>query len=247
MNGRDEDAAVMFPETADIATSSDDYARRFSGPVGEWFLEKQEKIVLLMIPLDRSLSILDVGGGHGQLAIPLCRQGYTVTVVGSHPSCAARLAPAVATGRCLFHVANVLALPFREREFDVVLCFRLLPHCSKWEALVAELARVARGSVIVDFPVAEGLNRLATMFFGIKKLIEKNTRHWRQFHYSDVCREFKRHGLHVAISVRQFFWPMALHRALNSLKVSRTLEGFAGRLGLTRRWGSPVILKMIRR
>ena len=30
-----------FPETADVETSSDDYARRFAGPVGEWFLERQ--------------------------------------------------------------------------------------------------------------------------------------------------------------------------------------------------------------
>jgi hypothetical protein len=27
-----------FPETADIETSSDDYARRFAGKIGAWFL-----------------------------------------------------------------------------------------------------------------------------------------------------------------------------------------------------------------
>ena len=40
--------------------------------------------------------MLDVGGGHGQLAIPLCRAGYRVTVLGSDASCRRRLEALVA-------------------------------------------------------------------------------------------------------------------------------------------------------
>ena len=32
------DPQCPFPETADIHTSSDEYATRFSGPAGEWML-----------------------------------------------------------------------------------------------------------------------------------------------------------------------------------------------------------------
>ena len=35
-----------FPETADVETSSDAYAARFSGPAGAWMLSVQERIVL---------------------------------------------------------------------------------------------------------------------------------------------------------------------------------------------------------
>jgi len=38
------DPDCPFPETADIHTSSDEYATRFAGPAGEWMLAVQEKI-----------------------------------------------------------------------------------------------------------------------------------------------------------------------------------------------------------
>jgi len=36
----------MFLETADIESSTEDYATRFSGPVGEYFLNVQTEITL---------------------------------------------------------------------------------------------------------------------------------------------------------------------------------------------------------
>lgn len=36
-------------EAADIETSSDDYARRFSGGVGRWFLETQTRLTLKLL------------------------------------------------------------------------------------------------------------------------------------------------------------------------------------------------------
>lgn len=64
-----------FPETADIETASEDYATRFSGAVGEYFLELQLKIVLQFLEQYSATSLLDVGGGHAQLAVPLVEKG----------------------------------------------------------------------------------------------------------------------------------------------------------------------------
>ena len=62
--------ASGFPETADVETSSEDYARRFSGRVGEYFLEVQARAALdLLVPWPGA-RVLDVGGGHGTLGIP---------------------------------------------------------------------------------------------------------------------------------------------------------------------------------
>jgi len=69
----------------DVATSSDDYARRFARPVGEWFLSVQEQACLDLVRPWRGGSVLDVGGGHAQVAVPLAREGYAVTVLGSTP------------------------------------------------------------------------------------------------------------------------------------------------------------------
>jgi hypothetical protein len=50
---------VDHPETADIETSSEDYSRRFSGPVGSWFLRVQESATLKMLATRPGASVLD--------------------------------------------------------------------------------------------------------------------------------------------------------------------------------------------
>src|SRR3954463_8184828 len=98
--GRHDDGLV---EDADIGTSSEDYARRFTGAVGRWFVATQTRITLgLLQALPAGASVLDVGGGHGQIAPPLIKAGYEVTVVGSDPVCAVRLEPWIAQGHCRF-------------------------------------------------------------------------------------------------------------------------------------------------
>jgi SAM-dependent methyltransferase len=231
---------ACFPETADIETSSDDYASRFSGPVGEWFLSVQERLALDMIgPPDGP--VLDVGGGHGQLARPLCARGYDVTVLGSAESCRRRVDDLVGAGRCRFVAGNVLALPFADRSFDAVLSFRLLPHCRAWPALVAELCRVGRRAVVVDYPVRQSVNVLAPLFFRAKRRVERNTRDWRTFTHREVADAVAAVGWRLAARRGQFLLPMALHRALGVATISRALEGGGRALGLTALWGSPVI------
>lgn len=232
-----------FPETADIETSSDGYAARFAGPVGEWMLGEQERIVLARLAPRRPASVLDVGGGHGQLAAPLARAGYAVTVVGSDPSCARRVQPEVDAGRVKFVVGNVIALPFGDRSFDAVVSARLLPHCQRWPELIRELCRVARTSVIVDYPLH---SRLGALLFGAKKKLERNTRTWISFSHEQVRAEFERNGFRVASREGQFLLPMVLHRTLKSRAASSALEAPLRALGLTARLGSPVILEAVR-
>ena len=235
-----------FPETADIATASEGYAARFGGAVGAWMLAVQERIVAELLPAVTSVTVLDVGGGHGQLAVPLCRAGYDVTVVGSDERCRERIAEWVAAGRCRFVVGNLIALPFPERSFDVALAFRLLPHCAAWPTLIAELCRVARCMVLVDYPTRESLNVLAPTLFGAKRRLEGNTRRWRLFRHAEVAAEFRKHGYACHARQGQFFLPMVLHRVLHCRPLSVRLEALATRLGLTARWGSPVIVRMDR-
>ena len=103
-------------------------------------LEAQERAVRDLLGAPGGATVLDVGGGHGQLALPLAAAGWRVTVLGSDPVCARRIAPAVAAGRVQFVAGDVLALPFPDRAFDFVVSVRLLPHCERWPALVAERA-----------------------------------------------------------------------------------------------------------
>jgi len=229
--------------TADVETSSDDYASRFSGPVGAWMLDVQGRAVSELLGAPGGRTLLDVGGGHGQLAGPLARAGWRVTVQGSEPCCSRRIEPLIAAGTVRFVAADALALPFPDRSFDAVVSVRLLPHCERWTALVAELCRVARHAVVVDYPTSQSLNRVAPALFGAKKRLEKNTRTFRLFTHGEVESAFASAGFAPAGRIGQFFLPMVLHRALRCRPCSATLEALARAAGLTRRWGSPVLLK----
>jgi ubiquinone/menaquinone biosynthesis C-methylase UbiE len=240
--------ANRLVEDADISTSSDDYARRFAGDVGRWFLETQSRVTLeLLAALPAGASLLDVGGGHAQIAPALIEAGYKVTVVGSDPSCGARLQPWLSSGRCGFEVVDLQALPYPDKSFDAVLCFRLLPHSVSWATLIGELCRVARRSVVVDYPSSRSVNILSSQLFQLKRGIEVNTRPFLTFSPHEIRSAFSKYGFAATAERPQFLLPMVLHRWLNRSSVSKAAELPGRRLGLTRWFGSPVIVRADRR
>jgi 2-polyprenyl-3-methyl-5-hydroxy-6-metoxy-1,4-benzoquinol methylase len=233
-------------ETADIETSSDEYARRFSGEVGEWFLRIQEEATLRMLAPYPRASILDVGGGHGQLTNALIQNGYIVTVLGSAEICKARIQKFIDKRQCFFRVENFLDLSLSDQQFDVVVSFRLLPHVNQWQRFLLELTRVAKKSVILDYPEIRSINFIAPYLFDLKKRVEGNTRHYQCFRESELLPIFKSKGFLRMERFAEFFLPMVLHRKLNAPKVSSAFESTSRFFGLTNLFGSPVIIKMIR-
>ena len=240
----EEPIEQKFPETADIETSNDDYATRFRGAAGEFMLDVQERITLDFLKALKPADVLDVGGGHGQLAIPVADQGIPITVLGSDASCSHRIRDIVEDGRCTFTVGNVINLPYPDDAFDVVICFRLVTHCTRWPELIRELCRVARRAVIVDYPTSQSVNAIAPALFNAKKKLEVNTRHWELFRHHQILESFAEAGFGQARVKKQFFLPMVLHRMLKCRPLSAGLEGLCRGLGLTRLWGSPVIIQM---
>lgn len=235
-----------YPETADIETSNDDYATRFRGKTGAWMLSVQEVGVFKLLKgvAKDGCKILDVGGGHGQLAIPLCKAGYDVTVLGSAPSCKHRISEIVDSEACKFDVGNVIALPYEDKSFDVVVAVRMLTHCEAWEKLVAEMCRVSRGVVITDYPTSQSMNAIAPALFDAKKKFEKNTRTWKLFKHAEVKKAFESVGFTESGRYCQFFLPMVIHRVLKCKFISSVLEKVCRVFGLTRLWGTPVIIRM---
>jgi 2-polyprenyl-3-methyl-5-hydroxy-6-metoxy-1,4-benzoquinol methylase len=101
-------------EDADVHASSSEYAARFAGSVGAWMLEVQERALLSMLDTECT-SVLDVGGGHGQIALPLSRAHRSVTVLGSSPVCAERLREQIENGLISFKAGNLIEIPFEAK------------------------------------------------------------------------------------------------------------------------------------
>ena len=234
-------------EDADIETSSDAYARRFSGAVGSFFLERQGAAVLDLLRPWPGASVLDVGGGHGQVTGPLVAAGYAVTVLGSDPVCEARLHEWTGSGRARFVAADLLAPGLPDRSFDVVLSLRLLPHVRRVPELVATLGRLARFAVVVDYPTRRSVNAVSGLFFGLKRGVEGDTRPFTVFADREIETVFAAHGYSPTGRRPQFLAPMALYRAAGSARLARAVEGTAEALGLTRALGSPIVLRLERR
>lgn len=233
-------------ETPDIETSSEDYARRFAGAVGAWFLRVQARAVLGMLASWPEATVLEVGGGHGQLTGDLVREGYRVTVFGSDESCQQRVKPFVDAGRCRFAAGDLLNLPYAAQAFDAVVSLRLIPHVQAWPKLIGELSRVARHAVVVDYPTVRSLNCLTPALFGAKRRVEGNTRPYLMFHDAEIERAFSVHGFRRRGRYPEFFWPMVMHRMLKRPTLSAALEAAPRVAGLTAWLGSPVVSRFVR-
>lgn len=245
--GPDPDADQAPQAAADVATASQQYQQRFSGETGAWFLREQERHLLALLEPWKGARILDVGGGHGQYTRGLLRHGYDVTVLGSAPQAGEQIQDLIASGQCRYLVGNLVDFPVETGSYDVVISFRLMTHSQDWRLLTGEMARTAKHATILDFPVIDSFNMLYPLLFWAKRIGERNTtRTFSVFRTREVVREFEKAGLRPTACVRQFFFPMVLHRMLRATRFSIKLEAACRRTGLTRILGSPVILRVER-
>lgn len=219
---------------SDVESSTEEYAKRFAGPVGEWFLEKQLSITESMLG-PKEETILDVGGGHAQLANPLHERGYNITVIGSDIICRERLNKDIN-----FVAHNLYELPFPDKSFDTVICFRLVSHSPDWQRLVSELCRVSRKRVIIDYPNWVSLNVFTPFLFRLKRKLEGTTRPYRMFLRKEISKAFEAKNFAAERSIGQYFLPMIFYKILKSRSIGEKLEGIFHRMGL-QAYSSPVI------
>lgn len=236
-------SAPTVRETPDIETSSDDYARRFAGAAGQYFLAIQSAALEHLMRDLRGTAVLEVGGGHAQLVSTFLRNDCTLTILGSDAGTHDRVRTLHPNAPVICDTGDLLSLPYPDRSFDVVAAVRLVAHVDAWQQLLGELCRVARRTVIVDYASWRSLNALTPMLFRFKKSIEGNTRHYRSFLPSQLAGELEQHGFRVSDSYGQFFLPMFVHRALAGAPWLQSAERAFRRIGLTAVLGSPILLR----
>lgn len=237
--------SAVIRETPDIETASEQYARRFSGAAGQYLLAEQDAAVRAALAGWQGGSVLDVGGGHAQLTPLLRALTKDVTVLGSDQGSLARVQRDFAD--CTTVAGDLLDLPFVAQSFDVVIAVRLLPHVRDWPRLLSELCRVATSTVIVDYPRVAGFNGLTPLLFPLKKRLEGDTRHYRNFRDTEVDEVLRDCGFEAKRRHAQFLLPMVVHRRANGAQALRGVERLAKQLHLTDTFGSPVVLRADRR
>ena len=112
----------------DIHSSSAEYAKRFSGSAGEFFLERQSEIIEKIIGDAKNFSVLDVGGGHGQILKQLSQYTKDITILGSELTSSTLITNEIEKGVCNFKVGNFYDLPFNSNSFDYVISLRQVAH-----------------------------------------------------------------------------------------------------------------------
>ncbi|TPG16485.1 class I SAM-dependent methyltransferase [Sphingomonas koreensis] len=227
----------------DVESSSEGYARRFAGRAGQMFLERQEHCVAAALADKRTVRILDVGGGHAQLASPLAELGHAVTVTGSDAACSARLTLEPRGGGVTFLKAPLAALPLADRSFDTVVSIRTMAHVADWRSFLGEMCRVAERTVVIDYPDLVSVNALSLVTYPLKRRIEGDTRRFRILRRAEIESVLRANGFAETWRSGQMVLPMALHRAAHGAAPLRWVESAAQRIGLARRCGNPAILR----
>lgn len=226
---------------ADFDPSTDRYAERFAGPTGSWLLARQTAALEHLAAPWPAARVLDVGGGHGQIARPLLKTGHDVTVLASSEAAFGQAARLRDRGLKLV-VGSLMDPPFADQSFDIVVSFRIMAHIGDWPRYLSGLARVARKAVIVDFPTPGGANALEPILFSVKKKLEGDTRRYDVIGKAEIRETFSDLGFEPAGEVGQFVLPMVLHRKLKAPMISGVLEGVLAGAGLAKAFGTPVVI-----
>ncbi len=220
---------------------------RFGGAFGQ-YLHDREIECLLADLADCEGGVLDLGCGTGKLSLPLLQQGRPVVSVDASAEMlgiACRKADegglAMAPAVCDSH-----DLSFADGAFEGVVCSRVLMHLSDWRKSVAELCRVSRRVVVIDFPPRWSFASVNGVLKRFRNVFEPRTRGYNSFSAHEVIAELRRNGFEPMVVRRDYFLPVAFHRKLGKPQLSLAMERLFRMLGLVAAFGAPVTVKAVR-
>jgi len=216
---------------------------RFGGPIGELLAETQATVLREFAGGGlEGQSAIDVGTGTARAALLLAEAGADVTALDASGEML-RVARARAASRgaaIRFEVGDAHHLAHADRAFDLAISLRVLMHTPNWRQCIAELCRVARNRVILDYPALGSVAALQALARRLAATAGARVEAYRVFSDAQVRRELQRHGFQVTRRHRQFVLPIALHKRLGSRQLTERVEGALATAGLLAVAGSPV-------
>ena len=212
--------------------------KRFGHPIGRYTAETQQTLLLDALAPVAGKLVLDVGTGTGRAALALAKAGATVTGVdASAEMLAIARSRAEQDGLTVqFQVGDAHELPFPDRSFDAAVTWRVLMHTPQWRRCIAELCRVSRTRVVLDFP------RLGSLAFlhMVKRRLGGHAVPYRLFSERLIRRELASHGFRIVLTHRQFVLPVGFYRLFGSVRFAVAVERGLKSVGLLWLMGTPV-------
>ncbi len=220
---------------------------RYGGNFGR-YLHDHEVEAFLSLLTEPYTGVLDMGAGTGKLSLALMRRFcHVVSADASLEMIRIARRKAKVKGLSLRAViCDVHAMCFKDRGPDCLVASRMLMHVADWKKAIAELCRVAKRAVIIDFPSVRSFSGLTRLFDRHGRILRGRAKTDRAFLVGTIGRELRTHGFQVVEIRREFFFPIALHRWIDRPRLSHIAERLCQRLGLAVCWGSPVIIKATR-
>ena len=246
MTERQDHYSYTFYADPDNASRFDE--RRFGGPIGDLVAQEQADVLGAFAGAFagavRERTILDVGTGTGRAALLLARDGARVTGVdASEQMLAIARQRAADTGRAATFVRrDAHDLQFGGREFDTVVCLRVLMHTPRWQQCVGELCRVSNRLVILDYPSAWSAAHLQSWLRRLTHRFGASNEPYRVFSDREMKKTLAAAGFRVVSIHKHYVLPIAVHKAIGSVAFTRGIEALLRRLGITASLGSPVTL-----
>lgn len=229
---------------ADPAMADSFDQARFGGPIGSLQAEIQARVIADFAGPLAGKSAVDVGTGTGRAALIMAAAGAEVTALDASAEML-RVARARAEHRqagIRFEVGDAHHLAHPDRAFDVAVSLRVLMHTPGWRQCIAELCRVARQRVIVDFPSAGSVASAQAVTRRLAAAAGSTIEAYRVFTEATIRHELEAHGFRVAQIHRQFVLPVAFHKRIGSRAFTERVEGALAAVGLLRLCGSPVTM-----
>ena len=133
-------------------------------------------------------SILDAGCGEGHALDYLPAPAHYVGI-DVNPDCINYCREKYPARQ--FAVESVLALPFADQEFDVVLCMEVLEHLEHPTKAVRELARIAKHGIVLTVPfepVFQAGNAMRGKYLATFGNHPEHIQHWGPFSFARFLR-----------------------------------------------------------